>query len=67
MRWQERNSALERCKGKGGGVSGGGSGGRRDKVVCIQSQQTEVTICLVVFVCLFGGGSQNIRHTEVVT
>ena len=42
MRWGKRNSGLDRCKRKG----------RRDKVVCGQSQHGEVTICLLVFVCL---------------
>lgn len=47
MGWGDRNFGLERCKGLGGW---------RDKVVCGQSQHREVTICLVVFVCLSGGG-----------
>lgn len=36
----------------------------RDKVVCGQSQHREVTICLVVFVCLSGGGGVIKYHSN---
>lgn len=49
MRWGERNSVLEKCNREGGGGEGRGW---RDKVVCGQSQQREVTICSCFFICL---------------